>query len=174
MARKKNILKNPLFLAVLLVLFCICGIFIYTKLNVVEQKSISEMTGDVCGIKLDIRTLPQDKIDEIINTEDKDAKMQILQDCLTDNQNLIPMSNVSISLSLNDKNKFMGVSGYEPLDIKLPKGNYLMLLSYPNYKILNNKFELVDTMFVSFEDSNKLSDLFIIMVPEKNFSDVRS
>ncbi len=174
LARKKNILKNPLFLAVLLVLFCICGIFIYTKLNVVEQKSISEMTGDVCGIKLDIRTLPQDKIDEIINTEDKDAKMQILQDCLTDNQNLIPMSNVSISLSLNDKNKFMGVSGYEPLDIKLPKGNYLMLLSYPNYKILNNKFELVDTMFVSFEDSNKLSDLFIIMVPEKNFSDVRS
>lgn len=173
LAINKNILSNPLLIAVLLVLLCFCGIFVYTKINTVEQKSIVELTGNVSGIKLDIRTLPQDKIDEIKNTEDKVFKMQLLQDCLVNfEQTLVPMSDVIVSLSLGERNKFMGVSGYEPLEIKLPRGTYLMTLSYPNYKILNSKFELVDTLDVSLEGAESLSDLFIIMVPKEDFDKI--
>ena len=99
--------------------------------------------------------------------------MQILQDCLTNfEQTLVPISNVIVSLSLKDKNKFMGISGYKPLEIKLPKGTYLMTLSYPNYKILNSKFELVDTLDVSLESAQNLYSLFVIMVSEKIFDNV--
>lgn len=173
---KKNIVENPFFIAGVLVCLFICGYFIYinyTKNNNIEQRSIIELTGNISGIKLDIRTLPQNKIDEIRSTEEKVAKMQILQDCLTNfEQTLVPISNVIVSLSLKDKNKFMGISGYKPLEIKLPKGTYLMTLSYPNYKILNSKFELVDTLDVSLESAKNLYSLFVIMVSEKIFDNV--
>ncbi len=170
---KKNIVGNPFFIAIVLVFLFICGFFIYTKNDNIEQKSITDLTGNISGIKLDIRTLPQHKIDEIRSTEGKVAKMQILQDCLTNfEQTLVPISNVIVSLSLKDKNKFMGISGYKPLEIKLPKGTYLMTLSYPNYKILNSKFELVDTLDVSLESAQNLYSLFVIMVSEKIFDNV--
>ena len=170
---KKNIVGNPFFIAIVLVFLFICGFFIYTKNDNIEQKSITDLTGNISGIKLDIRTLPQNKIDEIRSTEEKVAKMQILQDCLTNfEQTLVPISNVIVSLSLKDKNKFMGISGYKPLEIKLPKGTYLMTLSYPNYKILNSKFELVDTLDVSLESAQNLYSLFVIMVSEKIFDNV--
>lgn len=173
LATQKNILKNPFFIALIIVLVFVSGFFIYTKLNTVEQKSIVELTGNVSGIKLDIRTLSPEKIAEINNTEEKVFKMQILQDCFMNfDQILTPMSNVTISLSLGDQNKFMGVSSYKPLEIKLPKGTYVMTLSYPGYKILDGNFQLRDNLEVYLESSENLSSLSVIMVPEKDFNNI--
>jgi len=167
LATQKNIFKNPFFIALVLVIFGVCAFFVYTKINTVEQKSIVELTGNVSGIKLDIRTLSQEKIEEIKNTEEKVFKMQILQDCFVNfDQMLIPMPNVTISINLGAQNKFMGVSSYKPLEIKLSKGTYLMTLSYPNYKILDGNFELKDSLEIYLESAENLANLSVIMVPE--------
>ena len=171
LAKKKNLLKSPIFIAILLVLFLICGVFVYTFVfkNKGEQKSIVELTGNVSGISLDIRTLPREKLEEILKTKDKVFRLQILQECLIDYENLLPMPNVTIEIRLGDQNKFMGVSGYKPTDVKLPRGTYLVLLSYPDYKILDGNLELKDSVEVYLESAEKLSNLSVIMVPEKDF-----
>lgn len=175
LAKKKNLLKSPIFIAVILVLFLILGISLYTTLfnNKGEQKSIVELTGNVSGVSLEIKTLPREKINEIINTKDKVFRMQILQECfLNYDLDLISMPNVTISITLGDQNKFMGVSGYKPTDIKLPRGTYLLTLSYPDYKILDGNFNLKDSMEIYLESSEKLSSLSVIMVPEKDFTNI--
>jgi hypothetical protein len=76
------------------------------------------------------------------------------------------MSNVTIMLESNGQNKFMGLSSYIPLEIKLPKGKYLMTLTYPSYKILDENLQLKDSIEVYLENSGSLQDLVILMVPD--------
>ena len=57
-----------------------------------------------------------------------------------------------------------------PTDVKLPRGTYLVLLSYPDYKILDGNLELKDSVEVYLESAEKLSNLSVIMVPEKDFN----
>ncbi len=176
LATKKNIFKSPLFIAVILVLFCICAIFTYSLLfkSNTEQKSIVELTGSVSGINLDIRTLNTDKISEIVSTEDKVFKMQILQEVLNNIDTFtVAMPNVTVTLSLEGQNKFMGLSGYKPLDIKLPRGKYLMTLNYAGYKILDENFKLKDSVDIYLENSNGLFNKTIIMVSEKDFNNMQ-
>lgn len=174
LAKKKNLLKSPIFIAIILVISLILGVFLYTALfnSKEEQKSIVELTGNVSGVSLDIRTLPREKIEEIINTEDKVFRMQMIQDCLLQFEDLQPIPNVAIEITLGDQNKFMGVSSYKPTDIKLPRGTYLLTLSYPDYKILDGNLNLKDSMEIYLESSEKLASLSVIMVPEKDFSNI--
>jgi hypothetical protein len=171
LAKKKNLLKSPIFIAILLVLFLICGVFVYTIIfnDKGEKKSIVELTGNVSGISLDIRTIPKEVLEEILNTENKVFRMQALQECIIQYDNLLPMPNVTISITLGNQNKFMGVSGYKPTQIKLPRGTYLLALSYPDYKMLDGNFNLVDSMEVYLESAENLANLSVIMVPEKEF-----
>ncbi|MBO7431282.1 MAG: serine/threonine-protein phosphatase [Elusimicrobia bacterium] len=174
LAKKKNLLKSPIFIAIILVISLILAVFLYTALfnGKEEQKSIVELTGNVSGVSLDIRTLPREKIEEIINTEDKVFRMQMIQDCLLQYEDLLPIPNVTISITLGDQNKFMGVSSYKPTDIKLPRGTYLLTLSYPDYKILDGNLNLKDSMEIYLESSEKLASLSVIMVPEKDFANI--
>ena len=174
LAKKKNLLKSPIFIAIILVISLILGVFLYTALfnGKEEQKSIVELTGNVSGVSLDIRTLPREKIEEIVNTKDKVFRMQLMQDCLLQYEDLLPIPNVTIEITLGDQNKFMGVSSYKPTDIKLPRGTYLLTLSYPDYKILDGNLNLKDSIEIYLESSEKLANLSVIMVPEKDFTDI--
>jgi hypothetical protein len=175
LAKKKNLLKNPILIAIILVLFLVLGVFLYTIIfnNKGEQRSIVELTGNVSGINLEIKTLPREKIEEIVNTKDKVFKMQILQECFVNYDSLlVPLPNVTISITLNGQNKFMGVSNYKNSEIKLPRGTYLLTLSYPDYKILDSNFNLKDSLEIYLESSENLSKLSVIMVPEKDFTNV--
>lgn len=172
LATKKNLLKSPLFIAIILVLILICGVFVYTAVfkDKGEQKSIVELTGNISGIKLNIMTFNSDKLAEIKNIKDKVFKIQVVQECISDPENcLTPMQNVTVSLSVEGQNKYMGLSSFRPLDIKLPKGTYEMALSYPGYKILDTNLHLKDSLSVTLETSDELSKMLIIMVPEKDF-----
>ena len=172
LATKKNIFKSPLFIAIVLVLFLISAVFVYTAIfkDKGEQKSIVELTGNVSGLKLDIETFTADKLMEIINIKDKVFKIQFVQECCDDLVNsLTPMQNVTVSLSIDGQNKYMGMSSFRPLDIKLPKGTYDMTLSYPGYKILDKNLVLKDSISVTLEVSDELTKMLIIMVPEKDF-----
>ena len=174
LAKKKNLLKSPIFIAIILVLVFVLSFSFYTALfnKKGKQKSIVELTGNVSGISLDIKTLSKEKIKEIINTNDKVFRMQILQDCFINYDDLVPMPNVTISVTLGDQNKFMGVSAYKPTDIKLPRGTYLLKLSYPDYKILDENINLKDSIEIYLESSEKLTSLSVIMVPEKDFTNI--
>ncbi len=169
LATQKRMVTNPLFLALMLVLFLIAGIFTYSLLSKTQQKSIVELTGNISGIKLNIRTLSREKMEEMHKTQDRVFKMQIYQDCLN-NPDLftVPMSNVTVMLESAGQNKFMGLSGYIPLDIKLPKGKYLMTLTYPSYKIMDQNLQLKNSIGVYLENSGSLTDMLVIMIPDED------
>ena len=172
LAKERNLLKSPLFIAIALVIVLICGVFVYTAIfkDNGEQKSIVELTGNISGIKLNVMTFNNDKLTEIKNIKDKVFKIQVVQECFNDPENtLTPMQNVTVSLTQAGQNKYMGLSSFRPLDIKLPKGTYEMTLSYPDYKILDMNLHLKDSMSVTLETSDELSKMLIIMVPEKDF-----
>ena len=172
LARERNLLKSPLFIAIALVIVLICGVFVYTAIfkDNGEQKSIVELTGNISGIKLNVMTFNSDKLAEIKSIKDKVFKIQVVQECFNDPENtLTPMQNVTVSLTQAGQNKYMGLSSFRPLDIKLPKGTYEMILSYPDYKILDTSLHLKDSMSVTLETSDELSNMLIIMVPEKDF-----
>ena len=155
-----------------MVLILISAVFVYTAIfkDKGEQKSIVELTGNISGLKLDIETFTADKLVEIQTIKDKVFKIQVVQECYNDPLNtLTPMQNVTVALSIDGQNKYMGMSSFRPLDIKLPKGTYDMTLSYPGYKILDKNLVLKDSVSVTLEVSDELTKMLIIMVPEKDF-----
>lgn len=173
LAMQKNIFKSPLIIALMLVVFCVFGIFAYSFFNDKEQKSIVELTGNVSGMKLDVRAIKEDKLNEIANTEEKVFKMQILQD-VTKNIDAFTESipNVGVVLSVDGQNKFIGLSEYKPLEIRLPTGKYTMALKLHGYKILDDSLRLKDNVVVNFEDSKALFERVFIIVPEKYFENM--
>lgn len=166
LAKKKNILSSPLFLTVFLIFFAFSVFFLYSSfINSHETKSIVELTGDISGINIEIKTLSYEKLNEIKNIHDKIFKMQVLQEAVRDNNSLIPLANATIMIEKDGQNKFMGVSSATPLEIKLPNAQYKMTLTYPAYKILDRDLKLKDFLVVNFENSNFLSNLTVVMIP---------
>jgi protein phosphatase len=168
LAKKKNIFTSPFFLTVFLVLFAVCVFFLYSHfMSVEEKKSIVELTGNISGVNIEIKTLSDAKIKEIKTIHERIFKMQVIQEALRDKNLLISMPNVTIMLEKDGQNKFMGLSSTTPLEIKLPNAQYKMTLTYPSYKILDKDFKLKDFIFVNFENSSFLSNLTVIMIPNE-------
>ncbi len=173
LATKKNILKSPLVIAVLLVFVCIFGAFAYSFFSRKDTKDIVELTGNISGIMLDVRAVHEDKLKEIAGTKEKVFKMQMLQDVLKNVDAFTePLANVSVTVSADEQSKFIGLSEYKPLEIKLPVGKYELALKLEGYKILDDNFKLVDTMDMTFETGRTLSDKVVIMVPKKYFENM--
>ena len=167
LAKKKNILKNPLVIAILLVLLTVGSAFLYFTLSQKEEKSIEDLTGNISGMRISVRTLVKSKMDELAATEDKISKLQIIQDCIKNSEELtVAMPNVEIMIEKGTQNLYMGLSGNTSLDVKIPKGKYIVTLTYPNYKVLNDKYELKDSVVVNLESSGELTDTSFYMLPE--------
>lgn len=167
LAKKKNILKNPLVIALILVFVFVGIILLSLNLSQKEEKSIEDLTGNVSGMRISVRTLEKSKLDELSFAKDKISKMQIVQDSINDLDDFtVSMSNVEIMIENNNQNIYMGLSGNEPLEVKIPKGKYVVTLTYPNYKVLNDKFELKESITVNLETSGALTDTLFIMLPE--------
>lgn len=167
LARKKNILKNPLVIALMLVLFCIGSILLYATLSQKEEKNIEDLTGNISGMRIYVKTLEKSKIDELALAQDRVAKMQIVQDCINNSEDYtVPMSNVEVMIENNNQNLYMGLSSNTPLEVRLPKGKYVVTLTYPDYKVLNDKFELKESITVNLESSGSLTETLFIMLPE--------
>lgn len=166
-AKRKNLLKNPLIIALILVFVFVSSILLSLNLSQKEEKSIEDLTGNISGMKISVRTLEKSKLDELSLTGDKISKMQIVQDSINDLDNCtVSMSNVEIMIENNNQNIYMGLSGNVPLEVKIPKGRYVVTLTYPNYKVLNDKFELKESITVNLESSGTLTDILFIMIPE--------
>ena len=174
LALERNIYKSPLFIALILVLLCVMGLFAYTVMFTDKQnKSIVELTGDVSGINLSVKTINEDKLKEILSTQDVVFRMQLLQDVKRNEESFThALPNVSVVLSRDGQNKFMGISEYKPMEIKLSGGKYLLTADLDGYKILDDNFKLKNMIVVNFEDSKSLSDKTVIMVAEKDFKNM--
>lgn len=167
LAKKKNILKNPLVIAILLVLLTVGSVFLYFALSQKEEKSIEDLTGNISGMRISVRTFVKSKMDEFLATEDKISKLQIIQDCIKNSEEFtVAMPNVEIMIEKGTQNLYMGISGNSPLEVKIPKGKYIVTLTYPNYKVLNDKYELKDSVIVNLESSGALTDTLFYMLPE--------
>ncbi len=167
LAKKKNLLKNPLVIALMLVLAVVGVVLLILNLPQKEEKSIEDLTGNVSGMMISVRTLEKSKLDALYLAEDKVTKMQIIQDSINNlNDSTVVMSNVEIMIENNNQNIYMGLSGDEPLEVKIPKGRYMVTLTYPNYKVLNDKFELKDSVPVTLETSGILTNMVFVMLPE--------
>ncbi len=172
-ATKKNILKSPLFIAIVLVIACILGAFTYSFISKRNTKDIVELTGNISGILLDVRAINEDKLREIAGTKEKVFKMQMLQDVIKNVDTFTePLANVGVKISVDEQSKFIGLSEYKPLEIRLPVGKYDVSLRLAGYKILNDNFKLIDAVSMTFETGKTLSDRVIIMVPEKYFENM--
>lgn len=168
LAKKKNLWKNPLVIAILLVLVFVGFISVYVSLSQQkEEKNIEDLTGNISGMKISVRTLEKSKLDELNFTADRISKMQIVQDCIRDlEESTVPLSNVEVMIENNNQNLYMGLSSVNPLEVKLPKGKYVVTLTYPDYKVLNDKFELKESVNVTLENSGSLTETLFIMLPE--------
>ena len=168
LAKKKNILKNPLVIAILLVLIFVGFISVYVSLSQQkEEKNIEDLTGNISGMKISVKTLEKSKLDELNFAPDRISKMQIVQDCINNPDDfMVSMSNVEVMIENNNQNLYMGLSSINPLEVKLPKGKYVVTLTYPDYKVLNDKFELKESITVNLESSGSLTEILFIMLPE--------
>jgi len=168
LAKKKNLWKNPLVIAILLVLIFVGFISVYVSLSQQkEEKNIEDLTGNISGMKISVRTLEKSKLDELNFSPDRISKMQIVQDCINNPDDfMVPMSNVEVMIENNNQNLYMGLSSINPLEVKLPKGKYVVTLTYPDYKVLNDRFELKESITVNLESSGSLTDILFIMLPE--------
>jgi serine/threonine protein phosphatase PrpC len=169
-AKEVTLFSNPLFIAIIIVLVCLSSVFLISSINEDKGKDFQELVGKVSGIRLDIRTTGDERTGKIMSAKDKVTRLELLRETFKDTQeHTVPLSNVQISIEEKEgPNKFVGVSSDEPLEIRLPKGEYVMNLTYPNYKILDNNYYLVNSINMSFEYSGDLTPETVIMFPERS------
>ncbi len=168
-AREVNYIKNPFVVAVLAVAVIAGCIFLVSYFEKMPSKEFHEFTGNTSGVYLDIRTTGDDRTDFILATKDKISRLEVLRDTLKEKDiYTIPLANVQIFIEEKaGPNKFVGISSTEPVEVKLPKGEYTMTLSYPEYKILNDNYDFVDSVKLSLELSGAIGHKTILMLPEK-------
>ncbi|WP_413852807.1 PP2C family protein-serine/threonine phosphatase [Candidatus Ruminimicrobium bovinum] len=171
-AKMGRLYTNPFLLALCLVLLFLVFFSFFSKVVKEEKKDISELTGNVSGISLRIKTINESTALEISEDEDRISKMQMIQDAINDKENLLPLSKVSISIiSLSDgQQKYSGYSDTDVSEINLPNDKYELSLTYSGYKILDQKdMVLTDSVEIQTQNSMNLTNADIIMVPETLF-----
>lgn len=168
-AKLGNLYANPFLLALCLVVLILFGVYSFSSFTHKEKKDFAELTGNVSGIKLSVKTITEDNMNIIAEEQDKISKMQMIQDITDNEDNLIPLPNVNINISLiaDGQQKYSGVSSSEPLEINLPNGKYYVNLNYSGYKMLDEKnMELTDSFEIQIQNSMNLKNSKIIMLPE--------
>jgi len=181
-AKEVSFLSNPFFVALVIVCICLGAYFTVSHFTRHKGKDFQELVGNVSGIKLDIRTPNETYTKDIIEARKKALEgkseniqsegrmkyVELWKEVLKDLQGCtVPLSNVQISISEKEGlNKFVGVSSTIPLEIRLPKGEYAMNLTYMDYKILNeSNYFLINLKNLSFEFSGDLLPETVIMFP---------
>ncbi|MDR2191593.1 MAG: hypothetical protein LBO62_01760, partial [Endomicrobium sp.] len=168
-AKDVALLSNPLFIAIIIVFICLGSFLFVSNFTKDKGKDFQELVGNVSGIKLDIRTTVDDRTNLIMSAKDKVSRLELLKETFKNTEEYtVPLSDVKVLIKEKEgASKFVGVSSTVPLEIRLPRGEYRMYLDYPNYKILDNNYYLVNSVNISFEFSGDLTPETVIMFPEK-------
>jgi hypothetical protein len=113
--------------------------------------------------------LKRNQLDLINSAPDNISKIELLQSTAKqENEYTTALPEVQVLMEqVNGPNKFVGISELSPLAIKLPAGVYILSLKYPGFKILDENYNLTDSLKLSVELSGTLRPKTIIMLPEK-------
>jgi protein phosphatase len=166
---KESNLKHPFVIALFTAIVAVIITLIYSHYSKEQQKDFTEIVGKVSGINLDIRGLKIEQLELINSAPDMISKLELLQKIVNQEDKYttaFPEVQVLIE-QINGPNKFVGVSELSPLAIKLPAGNYILSLKYQGYKILDENFNLADSLQLSIELSESLKPEMVIMLPEE-------
>ncbi|MCL2389071.1 MAG: protein phosphatase 2C domain-containing protein [Elusimicrobia bacterium] len=168
-AREKNIF-NPLILALLFVLLMVGGIFVYSVIPRAPSTEFKELTGAFSGLELNVRTISPEHLRRIAQTHDRVFRLELFAQAFRQPElYTIALENVKIIITdvqPHSPHKFLGLSGSEALEIRLPAGRYVLQAIHPGYRILNAQFEPVRTLDISLELSQALRNFTIIMMPQ--------
>ncbi|MCX5781770.1 MAG: protein phosphatase 2C domain-containing protein [Elusimicrobia bacterium] len=170
LAKEKNILKSPVYIGTIIaVLLLSFTAFLINSNKSVYNKALMDLTGKVSGVSMEIRSPSKAQLDLFQKSNDNVYKLQLIQDWLKNKgANTIPLGDVYVSVKGKDgAEEFNGISGINPLEIDLPKGNHKIIVKYPGYKIISEKMELKDSIDVSLEYGDSLKPLILFIVPEK-------
>jgi len=125
----------------------------------------------VTGLKADIREPVKEQLQNYTQTEDSIQRLEIVQDWYRDSAKLtVPLKDVEITISDAKKERFKGVSGNTPLEIKIEHGPYLLTVNKQNYVLIRERNESKNSVSVSVEPSAVLSPILLIMIPTTNIS----
>jgi len=58
----------------------------------------------------------------------------------------VPLKDVEVSVSDSDKEKFKGISGETPIEVKIERGLYSLKVSKQNYVLIREKNESTETI----------------------------
>ncbi len=168
-AKERNFAKNPVYLGTIFALVILGITFFYANSKKpVSDKTLTDLTGKVTGLSLEIRTPIKAQIAEFEKAPDQVTRLQLIQDWQKNKNTLTsPISDVFVTVKGQAEEEFGGISGMNPLDIQLDKGNHEIGLKYPGYKIITDKMELKESLAVSLEYGESFKSVVVIMVPEK-------
>ena len=169
-AKMGKLYTNPFLLALCLAVLILFGVFFLASFtDDKDKKDIAELTGNISGINLIVKTITYDDADKILEEEDRISKMQIIQDIMSNEDSLVPLPGVNINIfSVADgQQRYTGFSAVEPLEINLPNGKYKVNLEYSGYKVLDEKnMELTDSIEIQMQNSTSLTNSTIVMLPD--------
>ncbi|MDR0398857.1 MAG: protein phosphatase 2C domain-containing protein [Endomicrobium sp.] len=165
----KDFRISPFVIALFISIVAFAITLIYSNYSKEKQKDFTEITGKVSGITLDIRELKKNQLELINSAPDMISKLELLQNAVKqENEETIPLPEVQVLMQQVDgPNKFVGTSELSPISIKLPAGIYILSLKYPGFKILDENYNLADSLKLSIELSESLKSKTVIMLPEK-------
>jgi protein phosphatase len=166
---KESHVKHPFVIALFIAIVAVVITLIYSNYSKEQQKDFTEIAGKISGINLDIRGLKIDQIELINSAPDMISKLELLQKIINqEDEYTTALPEVQVLIEqVNGPNKFIGISELSPLAIKLPTGNYILSLKYQGYKILDEDFNLTDSLQLSIELSESLKPKMVVMLPEK-------
>jgi hypothetical protein len=96
------------------------------------------------------------------------SKLELLQNAVKNEETITPLPEVQVLIQQVDgPNKFVGTSEHSPISINLPAGIYILSLKYPGFKILDENYNLADSLKLSVELSESLKSKTVIMLPDK-------
>lgn len=167
-ARERSIFGNPIFMGTVLTAVLV-GIS-FSLLNLNKEKpdtKLIEQSGKVAGISLEVRTPSHEQITGYKHSDDAVQKLQMIQDWLREKDKLtVPLENVQICIDGNGKEQFKGLTAALPVDIKLPRGRFVVRLNYPGYRIVNERMETRDYIDVSIEHTDNYKKITALMITE--------
>jgi len=168
-AKDKNFAKNPLYIGSFFALILLGVTFFFANSGKnLNDKTLTDLTGKVSGVSLEIRAPSKAQIEEFENAQDSVSRLQLIQDWQK-NKNILtaPVSDVFVTVKGKNEEEFSGISGLNPLDIELEKGSHEINVKYPGYKIITDKMELKDSINVTLEYGETFRTVVLIIVPEK-------
>jgi serine/threonine protein phosphatase PrpC len=162
----KNKTFSTLIVCFVLVSVSLSFVFIGSRMNIQKQNVWANLENSFSKVQLDIRTPEPNFLKNIFRTN-FDKKFIYQNIYHQKNEFSAPITNVKISIeSVNTNFRFVGFSGEKPTEVKIPVGSYRIVLSYPEYEILNAEYEICESLNITVDLGDTAQTLTVMMLPQ--------